>query len=180
MTVGLILAGGHSRRFGSDKATYYDSQLEQYWIQLAYEKLHVHTKKVLVAANENNAQQLQQLVPAALVLTDQAPFKDKGPLSGLYAAALTNADDFLIMAVDYPKLSSDSLEKLLQHPNCYGEDALGNAHYTLAHLQFTTSQITDFLTTGNQRLRDFLSTLDAHPLQLSQTLTNQNQKEGSS
>lgn len=179
MTVGIILAGGHSSRFGSDKALYFDALYKEYWVCLAYQKLAALTDTVFICGNANNQQALKNILPkSAIVLTDCLPFIDCGPLSALYAAASQNQcgttrQDYLILAVDYPDISQDSLSTLLSKRNCYLQDANQKNHYTVAHLSFCKDDLTYFLT-KNKRMKNFLAYLLAIPIFADQNVVNQN------
>lgn len=178
MTIGIILAGGASRRFGSDKSLYFDLRKHDYWVKLAYAKLSAVCQQVVISANRSNHRQLQELLPEALVLIDAQPYEDRGPLGGLYQVAgqFNGTQDYLILAVDYPDLETDTLHTLLQQPNCYAVDIDQRAHYTVAHLTFSQADVAHIFNEGQQRMKDLLAYLQATPRQVSKTLKNANHK----
>lgn len=161
MMIGVVLAGGESRRFKQDKALY---QLPNQCVnntQLAVDKLCPLCDRVLVSANTKNVSALTKQFttsPNVEVITDQPPFEKRGPLSGIYAATCkcgTQAD-LLILAVDYPYVSVDVLSTLANHANCYARTPDAD-HYTLAHFSTTPQILHDFLMLDDYRLRFFIT-----------------------
>lgn len=167
MTIGIILAGGRSRRFKQDKALFYDPYFEQTWVELAAEKIHQLTSTVFISVNQTNAQPIQTLFadkPYQIVIDR---LTDVGPLGGLLAVAETSGEtDFLLLAVDYPELSVKSLQQLAAFPNRYAVDSQDQPHFTVAHLQVDSQKLAAYLNTGNRRLKFFYQQLGATPLEL--------------
>lgn len=167
MTIGIILAGGKSRRFKQDKALFYDPQFHKTWVELATEKLRPLTTELFISVNKTNAEAIHKLLidqPVHLAI-DTLP--SVGPLGGLLTVAQqVDATDFLVLAVDYPELTSESLQKLLATPDCYAVDAENNPHFTIAHLNFEAQKLADYLATGNRRLKFFYQQLGLQTLTL--------------
>lgn len=104
--IGVILAGGASRRMGTDKANLL-------WQGLP---MHAHLRALLGAVGAEQ-----------IVLSGRAEFEDgladqrpgMGPLSALasvFAAQAHNGVWLLILAIDMPRLSAETLRMLC--PNC--------------------------------------------------------------
>ena len=140
-TLGLVLAGGNSSRMGQDKALLPvgDHTLAEHIYCLMKERLdHVWISR-----------QKDQPLPFAAdrVVFDKS--RDKGPLSGISAAlkAALKSDQYeglLIIPVDMPRLTDETLMALLQEgrrlqrPVCYGK------HYIPLYLP-VSSAISDFI-----------------------------------
>ena len=103
-----MLAGGESRRFGSDKALATHSRRP--FVQIAYDALAPHCAEVLIATGSTSR---AYPVPARTVL-DSIP--DGGPLAGLAAGLAVSPSPWLLaVAVDLPHLTPDALVPLLTH-----------------------------------------------------------------
>lgn len=105
-TTGLILAGGQSRRYGSDKALAEAGGVP--FVRLAYDALAAHAATVLVATGPTAR---AYPVPARVVLD---AVSDGGPLAGLAAGlAAARTPWLLAVAVDLPALTVGALAPLL-------------------------------------------------------------------
>ncbi len=106
---GLVLAGGDSRRFGSDKrlALWRGKPL----VQHALEKLaRVVSGALYVATGQRGA-----WLPGcqrAIVLRDEPP--GRGPLGGLAAALWRARTGVLVLACDLPLVSQGTLEQVMR------------------------------------------------------------------
>ncbi|MFD0896905.1 NTP transferase domain-containing protein [Loigolactobacillus binensis] len=180
--LGIVLAGGRSRRFGHDKALTQLPDQPRSNAVLAVQKLLPLTATVFVAANLTNAAALRQLFAAEQrvhICVDQPPFRDCGPLGGLFAvtAQQPQQHDYLLLATDYPYLTGTLLRQLAQRPQCFLATAT-QAHYTLAHFTTTQVAVRQFLTSGQRRLQTFIvAVAGCQPLLVAPTtaLTNLNQ-----
>lgn len=107
---GLILAGGHSRRFGRDKALAEVNGVPL--VALVYAAIAPHACEVLIATG---ATARTYPVPARVVL-DAAP--ESGPLGGLVAAlAAARTPWLLVAACDLAGLTAPALAPLLAAPD---------------------------------------------------------------
>jgi len=115
---GVVLAGGSSRRFGSDKriAKFNGKPL----IIQAYETLSGVVDDVYLSVDagfllkEVNGLQVDSVPSLSKndLITDQV--SDQGPLGGIYSAMNTLKTDWLlVLATDLPRVSTDSLKKLI-------------------------------------------------------------------
>jgi molybdopterin-guanine dinucleotide biosynthesis protein A len=104
---GLILAGGRSRRFGSDK------RVEPFdgvpMAARAYSKLVSVVDGTIYVATGARHERLPGL-ERAVAIVDVAP--GRGPLSGLMAALLRSRDGVLVVACDVPNLRRSTLERI--------------------------------------------------------------------
>ena len=108
MIRGLVLAGGKSSRFGSDKskALYEGRTL----LGRAVDLLNELDLKPVVAVRKNAS----ALPLDCVSIEDQMP--DEGPLGGLYTALSVFKDcSFLVLTCDMPVLTCEILETLLHH-----------------------------------------------------------------
>lgn len=116
---GVVLAGGSSRRFGSDKrlAKFRGKSL----LIHAYETLSDVTKDVYLSVDagfllKEFNDQLAENEPALsenLLITDLVP--NQGPLGGIYSTMNTLSTDWLlVLATDLPRVSSDSLRAVIK------------------------------------------------------------------
>lgn len=175
--VGLILAGGQSKRFGSDKALarLIDHQPN---LLVMIEKLRPFCGSLVISANTANFFALARLVAPLTdvkVICDAPAYRQRGPLGGL-ATLLEQitAVDVLMVAVDYPTLPLTALAALAAHPNCYLTSA-GKAHYTLAHFNLDRDWWKNWRTTSSSwRLQDFLRARGCSPLTTDVNLVNCN------
>ncbi|MBI5974633.1 molybdenum cofactor guanylyltransferase MobA [Staphylococcus canis] len=109
----IILAGGQSRRFGSDKAF---ATIEN---EAFYQKL-IHTLESTNLFNEiiisTNAQLASQFNYHNVVI-DQVEHQNKGPLSGIYSAMQQNEQDedvYFVISVDTPMVTDKAISALYQ------------------------------------------------------------------
>ncbi len=99
---GLILAGGQSRRFGSDKAMHQIDGVTM--IEKAYRTLSEVAKPVFISlAND----QQKRILPARHVVDE---FKNRGPLGGLHAGLKAAETTWVfVTAVDMPFINKESI-----------------------------------------------------------------------
>lgn len=179
--IGLILAGGQSRRFGSDKALYTLPQQRKTNVELAFEKISPYCKTVYISTNSDNQGAIKRLFntnPNAKIITDKEPYVGHGPLSGLYALLTqVQAADVLMMAVDYPYTTRQEIEKLLPLPSYLVTPT--TSHYAIAHLKITLKQLEKALQQNNWQLGNFIKDY-CKPIKVddSPTLVNMNYRPG--
>ena len=102
---GLLLAGGRSTRFGSDKALALVDGRPM--IQRVYDAVAALADPVFVSVGESNT---TYDLPARHIV-DRYP--GRGPLAGLHAGLLASPADWLLVApCDMPFLDTASLQKL--------------------------------------------------------------------
>ena len=105
---GLILAGGQSRRFGSDKALHQIDGLSM--IERAYNTLAKAANPILISVAHSG--QTYDL-PAQHVCDIH---KDKGPLGGLHAGLQTAHTQWVfVTAVDLPFINESAIRLIIDH-----------------------------------------------------------------
>jgi molybdopterin-guanine dinucleotide biosynthesis protein A len=167
--IGIVLAGGQSRRFGTDKATYHLASLDASNVQLAVSKLLPFCEQVAVSVSQKNQQAISQQLqtfPRTILVEDQPPFNHHGPLSGLVAVTqhFSGAHDYLMVAVDYPFLRPETVQVLADHPQTVIATD-GHLHYSLAHFRADYQTVHTWLAGNNWRLGAFLAECcRCHPL----------------
>ena len=153
---GVILCGGQSRRFGSDKAiaTYKGISL----VQRSYNVLASVVKEIVLAAGSPHREYLKNVVHVA----DNRP--DAGPLGGIEAAfAATRADFLLILASDLPLIGEVHLLTLLENnkpPLILGRDEITKREQPLCAIWHRSLQIPlgQYLDSGKRSVLGFVGT----------------------
>jgi len=104
---GFVLAGGHSRRMGRDKALLpYDGST---LLEHALEMLRTVCDEVAIAGSRDD---LSRFAP---VIADV--FRECGPLAGMHAALAQSQTEWnLFLAVDLPRIEPAHLRALLAQP----------------------------------------------------------------
>lgn len=110
-TVGIILAGGLSRRFGSPKA--FAKLGEQYFYERAMDALSSCCAEVFVVTRP---EQMQCFPSSVNVKTDLARYAGLGPLAGILSVMESvEADRYAVLPCDMPFVDSGAMSKLLEH-----------------------------------------------------------------
>ena len=103
---GVILSGGRSRRFGSDKALYLLEGTPM--IKRVYTTVSKVVTPVFISVNSGET---MYSIPVRHIVDK---FPDAGPLAGIYTALLSAPTDWiLVVAVDLPYVTTQDLQKLL-------------------------------------------------------------------
>lgn len=108
-TVGILLAGGMSRRYGSDKA--FAKINDYYFYEKAYHALETVCDEVIIVTRE----ELLTLFPSHYtVITDLETYSGCGPLAGIYSAMMyKEAERYVVLPCDMPLIDAAILEQLL-------------------------------------------------------------------
>ncbi|QUG41514.1 molybdenum cofactor guanylyltransferase [Psychrobacillus sp. INOP01] len=111
-TVGILLAGGRSRRFGSPKA--FATWNNRYFYEWSYAALESVCDDVVVITRE----ELIPLFPSSLfILTDEQSFQGLGPLAGIYTAMnRLKGDQYIVLPCDMPFITEEVLKNLVRFP----------------------------------------------------------------
>ena len=97
-TVGVVLAGGLSKRFGSPKA--FARLGTQYFYERALEALEPFCEEVVVVTRE---ELLERFEPGVLTMTDLPEVVGLGPLAGIFSAMkAVDADSYAVLPCDMP------------------------------------------------------------------------------
>lgn len=108
-TVGILLAGGMSRRYGSDKA--FAKINDYYFYEKAYHALEGVCDEVIIVTRK----ELLDLFPADYtVITDIDAYVGCGPLAGIYSAMMyREAERYVVLPCDMPLIDSHIMKQLL-------------------------------------------------------------------
>lgn len=107
-TLGVILAGGNSTRFGADKSLYSLDGKPMYEHIADIIKASQTADKIVVSTNSRLKSAFSYET-----ITDDVRFTDKGPLGGLFAAAEAYPDwRLLVISCDTPYIPAGWLTKL--------------------------------------------------------------------
>jgi molybdopterin-guanine dinucleotide biosynthesis protein A len=130
--IGVILMGGKSSRMGTDKSQLLFSlrnnsadggitqtDKEQTLAQLAYSKLACYVNKVYFSINES-----QESLGLENVIVDD--YEAEGPLSGIISALKHTQNSILVLGVDMPLITKQSIKNLIKHRNW---DLLTSTYY---------------------------------------------------
>lgn len=107
---GLVLAGGKSRRMGSDKASLTQNGESQ--LSRAFNLLQAHTERAFVSTSADQRddplrQRFERIVDA---------YDDLGPLAGILSAMDTHPSvSWLVLACDLPAVDDLTITHLLRH-----------------------------------------------------------------
>lgn len=110
--IGVILAGGQSRRFGEHKAfaTYQGLPLYQHVKQA----LQPYVCRFVVISHPDLMARFQQASDLT-VLEDRLAYQGRGPLAGIYTAlSVIEADDYLVFPCDAPLVQKDLIRWLIR------------------------------------------------------------------
>jgi len=112
---GLVLAGGQSRRFGSDKRFYRIDKKTLLWI--ACEKM-AEVCNMNYLAVDRNFEDDRVNIDDFYILRDSEDWK--GPLMGIYSAILRKPDQgYLVIPVDMPNLNIQLLKYIKSKAKLY-------------------------------------------------------------
>ncbi|MEJ7541326.1 molybdenum cofactor guanylyltransferase MobA [Staphylococcus intermedius] len=108
----IILAGGHSERFGAPKA-FAKINGTTFYHQLV-QTLHATNmfNEIMISTNEQLSSQFQH----DTVVIDEPKHRDKGPLAGIYSAMSRDTDEdlYFVISVDTPMVTQKAISHLYQ------------------------------------------------------------------
>ena len=166
-----VLAGGRSRRFGSDKRLLPIEGTTLLGRTLAL-AASLSDDVVLVVADDADAQHLAPVLAAhagrVRVVTDTR--SDTGPLAGLEAALGAAGNEVvLVLAGDHPRLGADLLTLLIAtaraHPQARAvtlAGPLGPEPMLTVHRRASLVEVSAALDAGSRRMLDLLERLEPH------------------
>ena len=121
--IGIILMGGKSSRMGVDKSQLHvglrynsaegritKTDKEQTFAELAHSKLIPYVDEVHYSINKN-----QENLGLKHTILDE--YEGEGPLSGIISALRTTKKSILILGVDMPLITTQSIEALIKQRN---------------------------------------------------------------
>jgi len=166
-----VLAGGRSRRFGSDKRLLPIEGTTLLGRTLAL-AASLSDDVVLVVADDADVQRLAPVITAhrgeVRIVTDTRT--DTGPLAGLEAALGAAANELvLVLAGDHPRLGADLLTLLiataLAQPQARAvtlEGPLGPEPMLTVHRRASLVEVSAALDAGERRMVEVLARLEPH------------------
>lgn len=167
---GAVLAGGHSSRFGTNKALY-STEGQPVWLVKAVRLLQPFCQQVWVSASETTASSYIDYVPGIEIVIDESP--DQGPMGGILSLLRKCSTDWLlILPCDMPYINADILTKML---STSGEntDAVtwtnkdGRMSFPLLLHHRTEEFVVQQLKSGNRRMKSFLEAIHTEYLSIS-------------
>jgi len=109
--IGVILAGGQSRRFGSPKA--FAEKEGKPFYRYSVEALEPYTSSLLIVTNPTLSHLFQERKESIKVIHDVCKYQGQGPLAGIYTAMEKhNADWYLVLPIDVPFIDQRVIELL--------------------------------------------------------------------
>jgi molybdenum cofactor guanylyltransferase len=110
-TVGVLLAGGESSRFGGKKA--FAKFMGQSFWEHSYFALKGASNQQVIISHQDLINQFKEMV-ACQVLVDDEKVKGRGPLAGIYTAMKNiKAEWYVVVSCDIPFISEQTLHRLL-------------------------------------------------------------------
>ncbi|MGG3279182.1 molybdenum cofactor guanylyltransferase [Paenibacillus solani] len=117
-TLGIVLAGGLSSRYGSPKAFAQADGMAYY--EIAVNALIGISSQVIIVAREEHRECYH---PETNVVTDVEPFCGCGPLAGIYSAmTFYPALRYAVLPCDMPYMHPEVMETLVKY--CADEDVI--------------------------------------------------------
>ncbi|WP_078548160.1 molybdenum cofactor guanylyltransferase [Litchfieldia alkalitelluris] len=111
--VGILLAGGVSRRFGSQKA--FANLLDKPMFMYSLEVLKQTSDKVIVTSHPKISSQLARFCHEKII-EDVAAYRGLGPLAGLYSGMIEETGDwYTVLPCDTPKVSGKLMNRILSY-----------------------------------------------------------------
>lgn len=162
MTDGLILAGGKSTRYQSDKALAHFNTRVLTNVEYTAEKLLPFVDRCYISTNQNNNHAIRRLfydVKDIEVIQDQKPLIDRGPISALWSYFQETGNDranLIVLATDYKNINQTML-KLIANQNAY-INCSGEPQYTFCHIDLSLRQFKNQLRNRHFRWQDVLKT----------------------
>ena len=137
MRSAIILAGGNSKRFGSDKALY--ELQNKIMIRHVAEKLDEITERIVaVAKDEAQGEAIMAQTPQIDEITYD-PIKNYGPVAGIFAGLRTlKKGKAVITGCDMPYMKKNVIKHLFEENNGY--DAAVPRHSN-GHIEFLPTSI---------------------------------------
>jgi molybdenum cofactor guanylyltransferase len=154
---GIILAGGKSSRFGSDKALY--EYRGKKLIGYTIEALKPVTREILISTNKPADYEFTGLK------TVQDAFPGQGPLAGIYSGLVNSANEkTLVVGCDMPFLKPALFEYLLSQSERYQVVYPAHKGFTESMVGFynksTIPAIESALKLGNNKILNAVESLE--------------------
>ncbi|RKQ37243.1 molybdenum cofactor guanylyltransferase [Oceanobacillus halophilus] len=112
--MGIVLAGGYSRRFGTPKA--FVKRNGKYFYQISIDALTRLTNKIVVITNPDLEKLFQMENGNFAIINDRKQYEGKGPLAGIFTAMdAVDSEWYAVTPVDVPFIDDQVFQKLLKH-----------------------------------------------------------------
>jgi len=162
MTDSLILAGGKSTRFKSDKALAHFNDIFIPNVKYTADLTLPFVDHCYVSTNQNNYSNIDNLFndSKVQVIQDVEPMIDCGPLSALWSyfdTVQTKQADLIVVATDYI-IDQRAIEFLSQNLGYIKIKSL--PYYTCCHLTINMELLKQHMKSHNYRWRSLLSDAD--------------------
>ncbi len=113
--IGIVLMGGKSSRMGTDKSqlianTSLTNETQKNFAQLAHAKLKCYVGDVFYSINQE-----QNNLHLNNTIIDEYP--EEGPLSGIISALRFTQTSILVLGVDVPLVTKQSIKNIIVHRN---------------------------------------------------------------
>lgn len=178
MTDSLILAGGKSTRFKSDKALAHFNDVIIPNVKFIANLTTSYVDRCFVSTNKNNYQAVSSLFhDETQIIKDVAPLIDCGPMSALWSyfeATHKNTADLLVIATDY--IIDESAINFLNGNIGYIE-IKRVPYYTCCHLKLKIELLEKYIDQKNYRWHSLLNEANCKPLNFNGQLKNINYPE---
>ncbi|KRK65733.1 molybdopterin-guanine dinucleotide biosynthesis protein A [Companilactobacillus tucceti DSM 20183] len=157
MTDSLILAGGKSTRFKSDKALAHFNDVVIPNVKYTADLTSPLVKNCFVSTNSNNHSTVKNLFNNQVnVIQDVAPLIDCGPMSALWSYFKTTnktSADLIVVATDYI-IDKSAIEFLSLETGYIKIKSV--PYYTCCHLNIKIELLKKYMTEQNYRWRSLL------------------------
>ncbi|WP_226666012.1 molybdenum cofactor guanylyltransferase [Metabacillus litoralis] len=111
-TLGVLLSGGESRRFGVPKA--FASYKNQFFWKISFQALEKVAETSVIITQSKYFDRFSQ-EEFVKMYEDDPLFKGNGPLAGIYTAMKKErAEWYVVLSCDIPRITSRTLENLLK------------------------------------------------------------------
>lgn len=130
-TVGIVLAGGLSRRYGSPKAFAWCGT--KYFYEIAVDALQPYCDEVIIVTHP---ELFDRYSNSEKVITDLPEFAGLGPLAGILSAMESvEADRYLVLPCDMPNINAKVIGELIkEHKNSITAVVSGGRQHPLVSI----------------------------------------------
>ena len=163
-TIGIILTGGRSTRFGEDKSLYKIDGKPMY--RHVYDLIDDSgvTDEIIISTNET----LKDEFGTHQVVIDDTSFTDAGPLGGLYAVAKKYPSSrFILVSCDTPYIPSTWIKRLAEHSEKHSGKSVVTKENSMMHPTISlfsdralSEKLRLHLDTGERSIRSFFDRID--------------------
>jgi molybdenum cofactor guanylyltransferase len=111
--VGVVLAGGESRRFGSPKA--FAKRRGLYFFQYSVNALRTFVKDLYIVSHPSIVSRFQQVTDEKVIIDEEA-YRGQGPLAGIYTVMKrTDAEWIFVLPCDMPYIRKETVESMITY-----------------------------------------------------------------